>query len=269
MSLATIIAPNIPYLRRYSRALCGSQESGDTYVAAVLESLVADSATLPGNVDPRVGLFRVFSLIWQSLEVNLSEADPETNWEKAAGRKLSALTPLNRQAFLLVSVENFTTDEAAFILGLGPEHLALLIEQVSREIACQIATDVLIIEDEPLIAMEIESLVEDLGHRVIGIARTQAEAVTIARNRCPGLVLADIQLADGSSGLDAVNDILDTIEAPIIFITAFPEKFLTGERPEPAFLISKPFMPDTVKALISQALFFDQKCTFADRSAAA
>ena len=74
----------------------------------------------------------------------------------------------------------------------------------------------------------------------------------------PKMILADIQLADGSSGIDAVNDILSTEALPVIFITAFPERLLTGERPEPTFLVTKPFNPDMVKALISQALFFDE-----------
>ena len=81
------------------------------------------------------------------------------------------------------------------------------------------------------------------------------------RGAGPGLVLADIQLADGSSGLDAVNEILTEIEVPVIFITAFPERLLTGEKPEPAFLITKPFRPEAVKAAISQALFFDRKAS--------
>jgi len=80
----------------------------------------------------------------------------------------------------------------------------------------------------------------------------------MARQFKPGLVLADIRLADGSSGMDAAADILKSFEIPIIFITAFPEHLLTGERPEPAFLITKPFREETVKALIGQALFFHQ-----------
>ncbi len=124
--------------------------------------------------------------------------------------------------------------------------------------AAQITTDVLIIEDEALIALDLEALVENLGHKVIGIARTRSEAVTIARMNAPGLILADIQLADGSSGLDAVNDLLNTFEVPVIFVTAYPERFLTGERPEPAFLVSKPYQHATVSALVSQALFFER-----------
>lgn len=79
----------------------------------------------------------------------------------------------------------------------------------------------------------------------------------MARKHRPGLVLADIRLADGSSGLDAINDILSSFEVPVIFITAYPESLLTGERPEPTFLIAKPFREETVKAVVSQALFFD------------
>ena len=121
------------------------------------------------------------------------------------------------------------------------------------------ATDVLIIEDEPIIAMDIESLISGLGHNVTAIARTHGQAVEAVKRHRPGLVLADIQLADGSSGIDAVNEILKSFEVPVIFITAYPERLLTGERPEPAFLITKPFLPDMVKAVVSQALFFETR----------
>jgi len=100
-------------------------------------------------------------------------------------------------------------------------------------------------------------MVESLGHKVVSIARTHAEAIKLFNQTKPRMILADIQLADGSSGIDAVNDILNTHSVPVIFITAFPERLLTGERPEPTFLVTKPFNPDMVKALISQALFFE------------
>ena len=147
----------------------------------------------------------------------------------------------------------------AAILTVTPQEAAALIDQAGREIAEQVATDVLIIEDEPIIALDIEGMVQDLGHEVTGIARTHKEAIDLVRARRPGLVLADIQLADGSSGLDAVNEILKGVNVPVIFITAYPERLLTGDKPEPAFLITKPFQPDAVKAAISQALFFDRK----------
>jgi DNA-directed RNA polymerase specialized sigma24 family protein len=259
MSLVADTAPHLPYLRRFARALTGGQKSGDAYVAGVLEMLVADPASFNLENDPRVELFKAFCHMWNSVDVNLT-ADTVTQEDiDDPSRRLETLTPLPRQAFLLMAVEEFSSAQIATILGKPEAEVAKLIDQAGREIAEQVATDVLIIEDEPLIAMDIETLVEALGHRVEGVARTRTEAMQAVEKKRPGLVLADIQLADGSSGLDAVNEMLGSFSVPVVFITAFPERLLTGRRPEPAFLITKPFQPETVKAVISQALFFEQR----------
>jgi DNA-directed RNA polymerase specialized sigma24 family protein len=254
MSQTSVVAQHVPYLRRYARALTGSQISGDAYVAATLEALLKDPDLLDAAQPPRVTLYRLFSTIWNSLSMN-DAAEPPTE-VGAAEQNLSQITAKPRQAFLLIAVEGFSEEHAARILDVDATTLRMLVEKSGRELASQIATDVLIIEDEALIALDLEALVEKLGHRVVGVARTRAQAVALAQTRQPGLILADIQLADGSSGLDAVNDLLDTFEVPVIFITAYPERFLTGERPEPAFMVSKPYQPATVAALLSQALFF-------------
>ena len=259
MSLVANTAPHLPYLRRFSRALTGSQKSGDAYVVSVLEALVADPSSFNVERDPRLELFRAFCRYWNSVGINLTHEELSTEDIDRRARRLDSITPLPRQAFLLMSVEDFTLEEAAYVLGKSEEETSRLVEQAGREIAQQMATEVLIIEDEPLIAMDIESLVRSLGHDVTEVARTHDEALEAVARRRPGLVLADIQLADGSSGLDAVNDILKSFPVPVVFITAYPERLLTGERPEPAFLITKPFQPDTVKAVISQALFFDRQ----------
>jgi CheY-like chemotaxis protein len=256
MSKSEVVAQHLPYLRRYARALSGSQTSGDAYVAATLEALVKDPALLESAYPPRVTLYRLFSTIWNSLSVN-APAEQVTNLV-AAERHLNQITAKPRQAFLLISVEGFSEEHAAFILDVNAPTLRQLVEESGRELAAQIATDVLIIEDEALIALDLTALVENLGHKVVGVARTRTEAATIVRSRRPGLILADIQLADGSSGLDAVNDLLNVFEVPVIFITAYPERYLTGDRPEPAFLVSKPYQPATLSALVSQALFFER-----------
>jgi CheY-like chemotaxis protein len=253
------IVQNLPNLRRYARALSGSQPSGDAYVAATLEALAQDPSLLAGvssTADTRVALYRVFTRIWNS--TNGKEADP-INSTMPSDRHLGQITPLPRQAFLLITLERFSDENTAAILGVPVDKVRALVDESGREIAAAIATDVLIIEDEPMIAMDLENLVEELGHTVIGIARTHTEAVAIGSKEQPGLILADIKLADDSSGLDAVNDLLKRFEVPVIFITAYPERYLTGERPEPTFLIPKPFDPTMVSAVISQALFFDRK----------
>lgn len=254
MSRSQLVAENLPLLRRYSRALTGSQASGDAYVGAMLEALLEDQSLLDEARGARVGLFRLFTQIWNSVAVN-GDSAPAVN---ASEHRLANITPLPRQAFLLLSLEGFSEEEVAFILQIDVVEVRKLADEAGQELAAEIATDVLIIEDETFIAMDIESLVKKLGHNVIGVARTHADALALAKTKQPGLILADIQLADGSSGLDAVNDLLKTFEVPVVFITAYPERFLTGERPEPAFLISKPFQPAMVSAVASQALFFQR-----------
>jgi DNA-directed RNA polymerase specialized sigma24 family protein len=259
MSLSARIAPHLPYLRRFSRAVSGSQTSGDALVAATLETVIADMSVFPEASNDRIALFRLFAKLFTSIAVRLPEEKAASAWEQRAAANLSSIAPLPRQAFLLVAVEGFDLAEAAEVLDVSEEEFAELLSTASDEISRQVATDIMIIEDEPLIAMDIEEMVESLGHRVVGTARTHREATTLFARTQPKMVLADIQLADGSSGIDAVNEILASTPVPVIFITAFPERLLTGERPEPAFLVTKPFSPDMVKALISQALFFDRQ----------
>ena len=258
MSLLARLAPHLPYVRRFARALTGDQATGDHYVRVALEALAAGERQLPDNMTPRVALYHIFHAIWSSsgaqLEDNTGEVGNDV--EGHATRRLLRIAPASRQAFLLTSLEGFTPSEAAQIIDVDVSAIERLVAQAQAEIDAELATDVLIIEDEAIIAADIESLVRELGHRVTGTAATHTEAVEAVRQHRPGPVLADIQLADGSSGIEAVKEILQTLNVPVIFITAFPERLLTGERPEPTFLITKPFQPETVKAAISQALFF-------------
>lgn len=268
-SLAQTIMPHLPYLRRFARSLSGRQDSGDAYVASVLETLIADPSAFPSQLPPRAALYNVFLRAWNSFPINgrmeagaIDRPADNTSADskiRAADSRLEAITPLPRQAFLLVAMEGFTPAEAASVIDVDTVAFNQLLDEAAREIAEQVATNILIIEDEPLIAWDIEGVVTGIGHSVLGVARTKDEAVAAFKNLRPGLVLADIQLADGSSGLDAVNDMLGEAEVPVIFITAYPEQVLTGMRPEPTFLIPKPFKHETVKAVISQALFFDMK----------
>jgi DNA-directed RNA polymerase specialized sigma24 family protein len=264
---STVVAEYLPLMRRYARALSGRQSSGDAYVAAALEAMLAEPGALEGAERPRIALYKALTKIWSSVDINFT--GERRDIQLPVERRLAQITPRPRQAFLLVSLEGFAEEEAAEILDVDLPTLRELVQEAGRELAADIATDVLIIEDEALIALDLERLVEELGHRVIGVAQTHSRAVAIARAHAPGLILADIHLADNSSGLDAVNELLRSFEVPVVFITAYPERFLTGERPEPAFLIAKPFQPSAVSAVISQALFFERNARRSDRRATA
>ena len=251
------IAPHLPYLRRFARALTGAQNSGDAYTVATLEALIADRSMFDAALPPRVALFKAFHSVWASAASEEGAGgESGSDLEAAAARRLSALTPRSREAFLLGALEDFAIGEVAAIMDVPTAEAEMLQNSARDDVAKQTNARILIIEDEPIIAMDIESIVLELGHHSVGIADTRDQAVRMAKDEQPDLILSDIQLADGSSGVDAAHDILANVEVPIIFITAFPERLLTGERPEPTFLITKPFKREQVKAAVSQALFF-------------
>jgi CheY-like chemotaxis protein len=262
MNTTESLAPHLPYLRRYGRALTGSQEAGDAFVRNALSALLSGERKLPEGVSPRLGLYRVFQTIWAA----------DTNSDKRPGKSggtarpdglLKALAPTGRAALLLTSVEAFSLEEASFVLGQSPQAVESAILEAQDIIDRLLASRVLIIEDEPIIALDLENLLTELGHKVVATAATREEAVAKARAERPGLVLADINLGEGGSGIDAVTEILESFDIPIIFVTAYPERLLTGERPEPTYLIAKPFLPETIQATVSQALFFHPETSVA------
>ena len=256
MTIGESLAPHLSYLRRYARALTGSQASGDAFVRAALTALLAQKSELAADLPPRVALYRLFHLIWAG---TAGQLDPDLSPELrhlSPEERLQSLSSAERAALLLTAVEGFSLTEAAAILGLSAEEVEQSVAHAQHAIEKSLATSVLIIEDEAVIALDIENLVLELGHTVAGIAATQDEAVSFARARHPGLVLADVNLGEGGSGLEAVADILKNFRVPVIFVTAYPERLLTGERPEPTYLVTKPFVRESLQATIGQVLFF-------------
>jgi len=258
MAFTDMIARQLPYLRRYARILTGSQSLGDGLVRELLEAALANEPLRDQISQSRVGLFSAFSRIYAATGADLAVAGDRDVADAAAtaAHRLEIVTPLARQALLLSAIEDFSPAEIAQILDQDESTVQAMIETALGEVEESSRTDVLIIEDEPLIALQIEEIVTSLGHRVVGTAATHSQAVALFEAHRPHLVLADIQLADGSSGIDAVNEILAKFDVPVIFITAFPERLLTGERPEPTYLITKPFSDDFVRATIGQVTFF-------------
>lgn len=255
LELAPVVEQHLPYLRRYARALTGSQKDGDRFSLLTLQSILADRTLFDSDLAPKTALFRVFHTIWDPLEV--AAADDSNSLEAKAREKLSKLTPRTREALLLKMLEAFPVAEIGEILDISTEEAEELVTIGTDEMRSEISSRVMIIEDEPIIAMDIEAIVTGMGHSVVGIARTETEATKMSAQTDYDLLLADIQLADGSSGIDAVKTILGEKAAlPVIFITAFPDRLLTGERPEPTYLITKPFDEEQVRSSTSQALFF-------------
>lgn len=254
--LVQSIGRELPFLRRYARALTGTQSAGDNYAAATLEAILADRSLIETASDPRIGLFKAFHAIWQSSGQPIEQGEMSAR-EARAQAQLRSLTPNSREALLLRSIEEFRPDQIGEIMEISQTEAEELITIAMGEMSNDLRGSVMVIEDETIIAMDLKGIVQTMGHEVTGVARTHSAAVELGRKRRPELILADIQLADGSSGIEAVNELLGELgDVPVIFITAFPERLLTGDRPEPAFLISKPYSEEQVRSAVSQAMFF-------------
>lgn len=256
--LSDNIGRELPYLRRYARALTGSQRTGDNYAAATLEAILQEPSIFEQTMAPRIALFRAFHKIWSTAGAPTADTeDPISRMESRALDHMAGLTNNTREALLLSTIENLSYEEVAQIMGVDANEAESLVEIAISEMERSMSGKVMIIEDEAIIAMDIHSIVSEMGHTITGIARTRGAAVDLGAKERPDLILADIQLADNSSGIDAVNDLLGQFGSiPVIFITAFPERLLTGDKPEPAFLIAKPYSEEQVRSAVSQAMFF-------------
>ncbi|MGL5836956.1 MAG: response regulator [Sphingorhabdus sp.] len=259
MSLRNAVQTELPFLRRYARTLTGSQSIGDSAVREMLEALIEAPNEFSSDSVPKVELFRIFHKLWGTSALS--------SLQLSSGI-VGALPIEARQALLLTTIEGFSSQEASSILNLALDKVTKNIDEARKAIDQQLAARVMIIEDEPIIALHLKRIVESLDHEVTGIVRTRSEAVRHATDQMPELILADISLADGSSGIDAIRDILADQSVPVIFITAFPERLLTGERPEPTYLITKPFEPETVAATIWQALLVHREAISQEAKAA-
>jgi CheY-like chemotaxis protein len=241
----------LPYARRYARALTGSQPAGDALVADCLRSTL-QSGTEPA--DPGIAQaiaqagegHRARHALYYGVTRLFEAKNPHGGDDGLSARQ--------RQLLLLTSLEDVSADQAAPIIGLDPAEADHLLADARERLRASAATDVLIIEDEPIIAMDLEELVQSCGHRVVGVASSEAEAIEIAKRTRPGLILADINLGLGGDGARAVSAILASHYAPVIFVTAYPERLLTGDAIEPAFVITKPFEPLTLAIATYQAV---------------
>ncbi|WP_339077374.1 response regulator [Acetobacter sp. AC2005] len=229
----------LPYGRRYARALTGSQPEGDLLVAESLRGLSAQR------------LKEGFTSLYQLYEA-ISGLFSRKGF--AAEYDVAGLSVTQRQLLLLITLEEVPVEMAARITGVSTKQAEQELEDAQGRLHKNVQTSVLIIEDEPIIAMDIEQLVLQCGHQVAGIAHTQADAVKLAKETKPGLILADINLGPGGDGIQAVAEITSSFNVPVIYVTAYPERLLTGETMEPSFVITKPFDPLTLAVATYQAV---------------
>jgi CheY-like chemotaxis protein len=240
-NLRALVA-HLPEIRAHARLLTSAGEAGAETALRRLIDDIEDPAPFDGPFSPRIALFRGF---YKHL---------------LDGRTQAVTGPLGasataRAAFLLCDVEGFSATDMTLVLGGEPARLARQAGDVRATLAAHGPLNVLIIEDEFLIAADLEAILGAQGHTVVGVADTMDVAVDIGLERRPDLILADIQLADGSSGIEAVRTLTDGLtETAVIYISGNGEALLR-EGPDGDFgLIPKPFTEADVRAAVSRAI---------------
>lgn len=251
------VLPHVPHLRRHARLLSGSKDVGDEYVRIALELVVAEPERLRGD-NQRILLFRAFHAVWSALNESArrTPGDAVTIMERL-DQGLAALAPIERRVLLLAVVEEMSLEQVALVLDLDVATVRRHLAQARASLRHGVQLPVLIIEDEPMIAIELSQIVREMGLTVSGTAARQDEALVAAATAGEeqlGLVLADIQLQDSGNGIAAAQEILERYNVPIVFVTGFPERLLTGSGLEPAFVVAKPFDPESLKVTIAHAL---------------
>lgn len=254
--LSEAISATLPFLRRYARALTGSQRRGDEWVRLCAEVVLQQRDLVTQESDTKLGVFKLFHRLRMPFG-SLEEKEGAAGAGGVSGRlkeTLTDLVPMQRQMLLLTVLEGFTVEDAAEILGIDMDVAESALRQAREELQRVASVKVLVVEDEAVIALDVAKIVRSAGHQVVGIAATERAAIDLAQKHSPHLVLCDIQLKGADNGIVAAREILKSMDVPVIFVTGFPERLLTGTGVEPAFVITKPFDPDLLRAAISQAL---------------
>lgn len=114
------------------------------------------------------------------------------------------------------------------------------------------AKKVLIVEDEVLTAMAMAVVIPAWGCQVVGTVTSGEEAIRIAEERRPDVVLMDINIEGPIDGLVAAREIIGRLGIPVIFMTGYDDDAIVGAAMElkPFALLVKPFEPSRLKALL-------------------
>lgn len=246
------ILSQLPSLRRYAGFLTGSDEKGDALVTATLEGILAGKIALCADAELRIALFRALHDVWEPPdEISVKSS---SGVRHRGDRFEDIVSPIERAVLILTRLEGLFVSEAGYVLRMDVGIAQRRLDWAESKLEHLLDRRILIVEDNILLAMELEELIASLGHRPIGPATTRAEAVNLAMRKRPHLILSDIQLRDGTSGIDAVDRIRHDIDIPVIYLTAFPNQ-LGDRRHEPdSYVVPKPFSNSLIRSFITNAL---------------
>jgi len=262
-------------MRRYGRALTGSTIRGDDLVTRAVEAALTEPERYQLDTDDEpVTRRRLYTLLNELFDADtgpagasVSLAEPGHPIETA----LSSLPEQERRVFLLVSLEELSTPQAADVMGVPAEEARDALARAQNAMREQLVANILIVEDDAIIAYDLTETVLGMGHKVCGTAATMEEALAAAAANQPSLALMDLRLAHGGSGITTAQALRETRALPIIFVTAFAEELKQRGLDYLGPVIKKPFTREQIERAITQAVFTprpgDAPPTLAGRSA--
>ncbi|MFO1057374.1 MAG: response regulator [Dongiaceae bacterium] len=250
MSLYDALFQELPYLRWQAFAFTGSRQAGDEVVARCLTEISATPERLD-PAQPRRDFYRVFCRVARQEAGWREELPAEDDDEGRLWRGLGDLPPVERHAFLLDAIQQFVPEDIAYILEIEVEAIRALLRRARAGLEHAQRPGVLIVEDDWLVALDMESAVVEMGFRVCGTARSEQEAVSIARLTRPDLILADVNLSTGGDGIKACEQICRSRPTSVIYVTGYPDKI---KREGGQLVVPKPFQVRSLSRAVREAL---------------
>ena len=244
-----------PELRRYAFLLTGSPADGDDLVEACLRAAVRDPWQIR-LAQPRRSLYRLFHEANPVIPGEPCAASPAIPGSGARLLNRLMLLAQDERAVLVLRISlGFEEADVADILQLSADRVRTILTTTRQRLARADLAQVLIIEDDFLIASELSALVERMGPHVCGTAASYREALQAADACRPGLILADIQLRDGPfTGLEAAHAIAQNSNSRVIIVTAYPERVAHSSALVPFAVLTKPFDYDALGRTIDRSL---------------
>jgi CheY-like chemotaxis protein/DNA-directed RNA polymerase specialized sigma24 family protein len=244
------IIHHLPDLRRYAAALVGAPRRADLLVERSLERLLAEQERVSqGHV--RLALFAVLNLVHEEmLDAEVDRVDPLDGLHSG----LLRLPVEERKVLLLATVAKFTHLETAALLRVSITEIGRRLLAARERLRRALSFKVLVIEDEPIIAMSIAHILARMGHEVCGVAHSRRQALARDQESRPTLILADVRLRDGDNGIATVREITQRRPVPVIFVTGHAYDLVAAKQLQPALVVGKPFSPQTLEAAVRRVV---------------
>lgn len=236
-------------VRQFSRAVFADRLIGDELMRMTMARVSIDPMSSSSSV------VHVVSAFLHSWRLAMAER-PSRPVLFSDAALVGALPPPPSDArllLLLVDALGLAPEAAAEALGHEGNPVEDLI-RARQALAVTAGAKAIVVEDEPLIAADLRNILVRLGVEVVGEASEANEAVNMAADTRPNIILADYNLRGNSTGLEAVLEINAHHDCPVVFVTGMPDRVLTGDDVEPDFVIGKPYTPDNIRAAVAHCL---------------